>query len=301
MTFWQTLGAVLLSILIAFISGMFYMGIRRKVIARVQNRYGPPIYQNFLDVMKLWSKESNIFHGIMQHLAPLWMMSMAVATLLFIPVVYNSDFWANFSFKGDLILILYLMVFGPLGMALGAGQTGNPNSAIGVTRGLSLIVGYEIPWVIALISIMIQYQTTSLADLVAWQQQHHTWIAFTNPLAFIAVMLALPGMFHYSPYDIIVAPQELASGPMSEFGGKYLAMMMSSGSIFMFAKLALIVDIFLGGATSWFWLIVKTLILYMYPVLWSVISPRYRTEQAILSLWRWPLVFALLALVVAAF
>ncbi len=300
MTFWQILGAVLLSILIAFVSGMFYMGIRRKVIARVQNRYGPPVFQNFMDVIKLWTKESNINHGVMQHLAPLWMMAMAISTLLFIPIVYNSDFWANFSFKGDLILILYLMVFGPLGMALGAGQTGNPNSAIGVTRGLSLIVGYEIPWVVALIAVMIQFHTTSLADLVAWQQQNHTWIAFANPLAFLAVLMALPGMFHYSPYDIIVAPQELASGPMSEFGGKYMGLMMSSGSIFMFAKLALIVDIFLGGATSWLEMIVKTLALYMYPVLWSVISPRYRTEQAIQSLWRWPLIVSALALLVTA-
>ncbi len=300
MTFWQTLGAVLLTILIAFISGLFYMGIRRKVIARIQNRYGPPLHQNFLDVMKLWSKESNIHHGIMQHLAPLWMIAMGVSTLLFIPIVYNSTFWANFTFKGDLILLLYLMVFGSLGFALGAGQTGNPNSAIGVTRGLSQMVGFEIPWVMALIAVMIQYKTTSLTDLVAWQQQHHTWIAFQQPFAFLAALLVIPAMFRYSPYDIVIAPSELASGPPSEFGGKYMGLMMSSGSIFMFAKLALIVDIFLGGATSWLWMIIKTLSLYMIPVLWSAINPRYRTEQAIWSLWRWPLIFAVLGLIIAS-
>jgi len=299
MAFWQTLGSVLLTIFIAFVIGMFYMGIRRKVIARIQNRYGPPVYQNFLDVVKLWSKSSNINHGIMQHFAPLWMIAMAISTLLFVPIVYNSDFWLNFSHKVDLILILYLMVFGPLGLALGAGQTGNPNSAIGVTRGLSQLVGFEIPWVIALITVMIQYKTTSLTELVSYQQIHHTWIALEQPFAFLASLLVIPAMFRYSPYDIVGAPSELASGPMSEFGGKYLGLLMSSGSIFMFAKLALIVDIFLGGASSWLGMIVKTLALYLIPVMWSAINPRYRTEQAIWSLWRWPLILSLLGLIIA--
>ncbi len=300
MTFWQTLGIALLTILIAFITGLFYMGIRRKVIARVQNRYGPPVYQNFLDVMKLWSKDSNIHHGIMQHLAPLWMISMSIATLLFVPIAYKSHFWTNFTFNGDLILLLYLMVFGSLGFALGVGQTGNPNSAIGVSRGLTQLVGYELPWVIALIAVMIQYKTTSLTDLVAFQQQHHTWIAFQQPFAFLAAFLLIPAMFHYSPYDVIVAPAELASGPISEFGGKYLGLMMSSSSIFMFAKLALFVDIFLGGAQNWLWMIIKTLTLYMWPVLWSAISPRYRTEQSIWSVWKWPLILSVLGLIIAS-
>ena len=55
-------------------------------------------------------------------------------------------------------------------------------------------------------------------------------------------------MFRYSPFDIVGAPAELASGPVSEFGGKYLGTMMSGGAVFAFIKLTLYVHLFLGGA-----------------------------------------------------
>ncbi len=300
MTIGAKILAVILTVIFAFLIGIIYMGIRRKVIARAQNRYGPPIHQNIFDIFKLWFKESNIQHGVLFHIGPLFMIAMAITILLFVPIAYPSNFWVNFSFKGDLILLLYLMPFGPLGMALGVGQTGNPNSAIGVTRGLALLVGYEIPFVIALIAVMIQYHTTSLTDLIQWQRVHHTWIAFTSPLAFITVLMILPAMFRYAPYDVVVAPRELASGPMSELGGKYLGSMMTASSIYTFTKLALIVDIFLGGASSWLMMIVKTLALYMVPVLWAIVNPRYRTDQALRVLWGWPLIFAIVSLIIAA-
>jgi len=291
--------SAVVSALLAFVVGMTYVGIRRKIIARAQNRVGPPIYQNFIDVIKLWAKSSNINHGVMQHLAPLWLIAMSITTLLFIPIVYGSDFFANLSFNGDLVLLLYLMVFGSLGMALGAGQTGNPNSAIGVSRGLTQMVGFEIPWVAALIALMIQYNTTSVGDLVAIQQKTGTWFMFSSPFAFLAALMTFPGMFRYSPFDIVGAPAELASGPISEFGGKYLGLMMTSGSIFAFVKLTLFVDLFMGGATNLGTLVLKTFAVYMYPVLWSIVTPRFRTEQAVRYFWGWPLLFGIIGLLQA--
>ena len=297
---YKILGAILTTIL-AFSVGMLYGGLRRKIIARIQNRVGPPVYQNFLDVFKLLSKKSAINHGIMQHLAPLWMIAMSISTLMFIPILKDGLFFTNLNFSGDLIFLLYLMVFGSLGMALGAGQTGNPNSAIGVSRGLTQMVGFEIPWVMALVALMIQYKTTSITGLLDIQSQSGTWLMFSSPLAFIAAILAMPGMFRYSPFDIVGAPAELASGPISEFGGKYLSTMMTSGSIFAFVKLTLYVDIFLGGASNLIELVIKTFILYMYPVLWGAVSPRFRTEQAVKYFWGWPLFFGVLALIYASF
>ncbi len=300
MNIWYLLLSAIVTTLLGFIIGVTYMGIRRKIVALAQNRYGPPIYQNFFDILKFWSKESNIYHGLMQHLAPLWMIAMAITILLIVPTQYGSKFFENLSFNGDLILILYLMPFGQLGMALGVGQTGNPNSAIGVTRGLSLLVGSEIPFIMALIAVMIQYHTTSVTDLVRIQQETGRWIMFTSPFAFLAALCVLPAMFHTGPYEVIIAPAELASGPMSEFGGKYLGTMMSAGSIFMFAKLTLFVDVFMGGASNWLWLIVKTFTVYLFVIAVGIIMPRLRTEQAIRRLWGWPLVFAILAFIQVA-
>jgi len=198
MDIWKLLLTGSVTTALAFVVGMFYMGLNRKITARIQNRIGPPIYQNFLDVLKLWSKNSAINHGFMQHVAPLWMIGTSITTLMFIPILTDSVFFTNLTFKGDLILLLYLMVIGPLGMALGAGQTGNPNSAIGVTRGLTQMTGFEIPFVMGLVALMIQYDTTSITGLMAVQEQTGTWLMFSSPFAFLAALLAMLGMFRYS-------------------------------------------------------------------------------------------------------
>ncbi len=298
---WSTVLGIIFTPVIAFIVGVTYGGLTRRITARIQNRFGPPVYQNVLDIIKLYSKESNINHGVMQHLGPVFAITASVTTLFFVPVIKDSPVFTNFSFNGDLIFLLYIMVFGSLGMALGAGQTGNPNSAIGVSRGLSQLVGYEVPFVMALVAIMIQFQTTSLNDLLSIQDHFTKWIIFQSPFAFLAAILAFLGMMGYAPFDVVFAPAEIASGPPSEFGGKYLGLMLTSRSIFTFAKLVLFTDIFLGGASDFITLLIKTFVIYMIPVLTGIVFPRFRTEQSIRFFWSWPLFFGILAILVVVF
>ncbi len=300
----KVLGAMATFVL-AFIVGMTYGGIVRKITARVHNRVGPPFYQNFIDAFKLYSKTSAIHHGAMHFLGPAFLMVSSVVSLMIVPILIpGGDSWYNTWFNninggGDLVFLIYIMTFGPLGMAMGAGQTGNPNSSIGVTRGLSQMVGFEIPWIMALVALMLEYQTTSVLDFMNIQQQTGTWLMFSNPFAFIAAVLAMLGMFRYSPFDIVGAPSELASGPVSENGGKFLFTMMSSGSVFSFVKLTLYVDLFMGGAENLVMLVIKTFALYMIPVLYGIVSPRYRTEQAVRWFWGWPTFIGLLAILYA--
>jgi len=296
---WIFIIGIILTIFMALVTGLLYGTIARKVIARIQNRIGPPVWQNFLDIIKLYSKTSAINHGLMQHMGPVFAITASTATLMFVPVLNDGQFFENLNFSGDLIFLLYMMVFGQLGMALGAGQSANPNASIGVSRGLSQMVGYEIPWVLALVALMMQFQTTSITGLLDIQNQSQTWIMFSNPMAFIAGILAFLGMMHYSPFDIVHAPAEIASGPVSEFGGKYLALMMTSGSIFTFTKLVLFVDIFMGGASNIPILLIKTFVLYMVPVLYGVVTHRYRTEQSIRFFWGWPTFFGIIGVVYA--
>lgn len=302
------IGGAFLTAILAFVVGMFYGGLRRKITARVQNRVGPPIHQNFLDLIKLQSKRTNVAHGFMGHLAPIWIIIAAMTVLLFIPILHKGLWFANLTRQGDLIFLLYMMVFGSLGMALGAGQTGNPNSALGVSRGLSQMVGFEIPFMLALVALMLQFKTTSIADLMHYQEETSRWIIIENPFAFIAALLASLGMFRYSPFDIVGAPAELASGPVSEFGGKYLGTMMTGGAVFAFIKLVMYVDLFLGGAghtnlegiagtfVGLLELLLKTFLLYMIPVFIGLVSPRFRTEQAIRFFWKWPTFFGIIAI-----
>ncbi len=295
---WIKIAGFVLSPMIAFVVGVTYGGLVRNITARIQNRFGPPLWQNIFDIIKLYSKTTAINHGWMQHLGPAFALTASVTSLFFIPILRDSEMFALLSFDGDLIFLLYMMVFGSLGMALGAGQTGNPNSALGVSRGLSQLVGYEIPFMLALVAIMVQYQTTNLNDIIAVQDQFTNWIIFQNPFAFIAAMLALLGMTGYAPFDVVFAPAELASGPPSEFGGKYLALMQTSRSIFAFVKLTLFANLFLGGADNFIILLVKTFALYMFPVLVGIVNPRFRTEQAIQFFWKWPTAIGIIGIIV---
>ncbi len=295
---WLKVLGVIFTPIIAFLVGVTYGALDRIITARVQNRYGPPVTQNFLDIVKLYSKKTNIHHGVMQHLGPVFAITASVTTLYFVPLINKSAVFTNMSFQGDLIFLLYIMVFGSLGMALGAGQTGNPNSAIGVSRGLSQMVGYEIPFVLSLVAIMIQFHTTNLNDIIAAQTNFNHWIIFQSPFGFLAAILALLGMMGHQPFDVVIAPAEIASGPPSEFGGKYLGLMLTSRSIFVFAKLVLFTDLFLGGAADFVTLIIKTFLLFLIPVFTGIVSPRFRTEQSIRFFWAWPTIFGIIAVLV---
>ena len=44
--------------------GFIFMGIERKVMARIQRRIGPPVYQPLLDTLKLLGKKESITHGL---------------------------------------------------------------------------------------------------------------------------------------------------------------------------------------------------------------------------------------------
>ena len=287
---------LILTIVLAWTVGLLYMGIDRKITARVQNRYGPPVHQQFIDVIKLWKKKTAISHGTMFHLGPTLAITGSISTLLFIPILIGSKLWGGLSFEGDLILILYLMVFGSLGMALAVGESANPNGIIGVSRGLTQMLGFELPFLIAVVTLMVQYNTTSLVELTRVQAGGH-WNLIYSPLASIAAFVALLGMMGHQPFDVPIAPQEIASGPMSEFGGKYLGTVMSSHAIFVFAKLTLFMDLFLGGASNIGSLILKTFAIFLWPVVVGLIYPRFRTEQSVRFFWTWPTAIGLLGLI----
>ena len=282
---------------VAALVGLTYSGAGRKIIARVQHRYGPPIFQNIVDTIKLYSKKTAITHGVMFHLGPVFAITGSISTLMFIPVMVGENPILLLSQYGDLILIIYIMAFGALGMALGAGQSGNPNAAIGVSRGLTRMLGYKVPFAMALIILMVQYDTTSILDIINHQDSVANWNMFQSPLAFIAAMFAFLGMMGNKPFDVVTAPAEIASGPPSEFGGKYLALMMTSGGIFAFAKLALYADLFLGGASSWPELVVKTFALYLVQLFVGIVNPRFRTEQAMTFFWKVPAAIGFIGLI----
>jgi NADH-quinone oxidoreductase subunit H len=291
-------GDFALTLLIVTLYGLFVTALIQRIIAKVQGRIGIPYSQPFINILKTFFKRTAVSHGIMFFLGPVFRIAGGIGTLAFIPVIYGSEMFSNFSMAGDLFLVIYFMFFGQLGMALGAGESGHPYSAIGIARGLSQMTAYEVPFALAVISIVIQYDTLSITEIVAAQQggwQH--WTMASNWLATLAAMLALLGMTGYSPFDIFLAPQEIPIGPPTEFHSSFLSYLQINRALFGATKLVLFMNLFFGGATGWVELMIKTFLIYMVAVAVGVAFPRFRVDQAIRFFFRIPTLIGIMSII----
>lgn len=286
---WIKIPYALLTLFIVFNYGMLLGAFIQKIGARVGRRHGVPIWQNYLDLIKNYGLRTSITHGVMFYLGPVFRLTGGVGLLLFVPTIYGSEMFSNLSFAGDLILALYFVFFGTLGMALGAGESGHPHAAIGVSRGLSQVSMAELPFALAVFSIALQYQTLSVTDIVAAQQGGvQNWTLFTNPFAVAAAMLSFLGSMMRPPFDVVIAPQEIPIGPPTEYHSSYLALMQTNRAIFPIAKIVIYMNLFFGGAASWPVFFLKVFLIYMISVFVGVVFPRFRVEQSI----RWFMVWA---------
>jgi NADH-quinone oxidoreductase subunit H len=279
--------------------GLVTQGVVRKIGARLGRRHGIRWYQPYIDLIKNYSIRSSVSHGIMFYLGPVFRLSGGIGMYLFMPVIFGSMYFQNFSFSGDLVLILYFMFFGTLGMALGAGESGHPFSAIGVSRGLAQMTAAEVPLVLSVIAVAAQYQSLSISEIIAAQQGGiMNWTLMTNPIATAAGLLAILGSMMRSPFDVVLAPQEIPIGPPTEYHSNFLALLQTNRSIFPMAKTVLFVNLFFGGATNWPMMILKVFLLYMWPVFIGVAFPRFRVDQSIRWFFKVPFIVGLIAILI---
>ncbi len=271
-----------ISLFVAVNYGLILIGTVARIYARVQGRIGIRIFQPYIDIVKNNAKRTSISHGVMYYLGPVFRLAGGVGTYLFIPVIYGSVVFSNFAFSGDLLLVLYFIFFGQLGMALGAGESGHPYSPIGVSRGLAQMTAFEVPFTLAVIALAVQHGTLSITELVAAQQGGVlTWNVFTNPFATAAALLAFLGMTGHNPFSVVLAPQEIPVGPPTEYNSNYLGLLQTNRSIFNAAKLVLYMNLFFGGATNLLIMVVKTFLIYLINVVVGAGFPRFRVEQSI--------------------
>jgi len=290
---------VFLGLFIVLNWGMLMSATMRKIGARVAGRYGIPFYQPWIDLVKLYSLRDSITHGVMFYLGPVFRISGGVGIFLFMPMIYGSMYFSNFSFAGDLVLIMYFQFFGMLGMALGAGEGGHPYSAIGISRGLSQFTTIEVPMTLAIISLAIQYNTLSISEIVAAQQGGiMNWTLFTNPFATIAAMLSLLGAFGHSPFNLVKAPNEIPIGPPTEYHSSFLGVLRTNAAILHVVEAVLFMNLFFGGAGSWIELIIKSFFIYFWSVFVGMVFPRFRIEQSVQWFLKIPLLFGVIAIII---
>jgi len=284
---------LILAPLIALIIGIFFLGLSRKIMARIHWRYGPPLMQPVIDIIKLFSQRG-MSHGFVFNLGIILSLAGSLVLVLFLPIGNICPLCQS----GGLLVILYIMLLAPFGIALSGGAAANPNASIGISRKLLLALGYELPFIFILLTVMVHYRTISLAHIVTLQQETG-WSFISLPLVLpgIAYLLILPAILGIRPFELIQAPQEISSGPMVEFGGQFLALATLQHSVSLFIGIALFVNLFLGGAGNVLFFFLKMLVVFVAGLFINAAFPRLRVEQAIQYLWRWPTLLALLGLI----
>ncbi len=285
---------IILSPLLALVVGIFFLGLARKIMARIHWRYGPPLIQPVIDIIRLFYQKS-VSHGRMFDLGIILSLVGSIVVVLFLPFGKMCPF----SSSGGLLVILYMMLLAPLGIALSAGQAANPNISIGISRKLILSLGYEVPLLLVLLAVMTRYKTISIVQVVN-AQQSTGWSLFSFPLFLsgLSYFLILPAILGLRPFDVSSAPQEISSGPMAEYGGKYLALVTIEHAFVLFISIALFVNLSLGGAANPVTFFVKMLVVFLLGLCINAVFPRFRIEQAIKYLWKWPTLLAFLGLII---
>jgi len=287
----RLLAELVLMPVVAFVVGMFMVLMMRKIAAKIQRRVGPPLLQPLYDIVKLHSKETQISHGLIHDIGIVMAVGGYVAVETLLPVPGMS----GIADKGGLITMAYLMMIPSLGLALGVGQCANPNGSIGISRALTAMLAYDIPFVIVIFGVGWHFGSTNLSQIIAMQQEAGPagWGAAQMPLLALAGLFSVHAMLGKQPFEIYVAPAEIATGPMVEMGGKYLGGLFVMQCFQMYTAGVLYTTLFLGGGENWLTFLLKSFAVVAIPMSIAFVFPRYRTEDLLRLVWKWPVILGL--------
>lgn len=232
--------------------GLLLAGIDRKVLARMQKRVGPPITQPAYDFFKLMGKETIIPDAANKPVflaAPVVGFVSLVVLMLLIPVFSYSAFP---QMQADLIVILYLLTIPSVALIVGGSSSGSPYAGIGISREMVVMMAYELPLVVVLLSVAKKVGGDelcfSLQQIVAWQQTNGLGLFHWSLIpAALAMLLVIPAEVGTQPFDVAEAETEICEGPLVEYSGAPLAVFKLNTAVKMFVMTALFTALFLGG------------------------------------------------------
>jgi NADH-quinone oxidoreductase subunit H len=281
--------------LFTVVLGLVACWIVRKVSALVQWRVGPPLFQPFYDIMKLMGKEILIPQDAQRTVflvAPL----VGLAGVLLLSTMLWRITITQTAFVGDIIVAIYLMVLPSLALILGSSASASPHATIGTSREMKLVMGYELPLVLAFIVVIIK--TGGQLNLAAIAE-YTPALSISGMLAFLAALLCVQAKLGFVPFDIAESETEVASGIMIEYSGVLLAVWKVMQAMMLVALPLFLVMVFLGGfgTTGWplVWGIGKYVLVLVLLILIKNTNPRVRIDQAMKFFW----VYCGIALVVA--
>lgn len=295
-------------LLFASLIGLLYIGIDRKVGAHMQHRIGPPIWQEFLDVGKLLSKEditpaaaqTSVFTA-----APLVALGAAVTVMLLLPITSAQPALKTVA---DLIVIIYLLNIPAICLMLGGYSSGSPFGAVGAGRYVVQLFSYEFIFILAIIAVVVRVGDLNLPAIVGYQAQQG-WLVLDWRIlpAVIAAFIAAQAKLLRVPFDIPEAHTEIVAGPLTEYSGPRLAIWRIAYDVETIVVAGLLVALFFGGPTDWVIgsikipgivdFLIKILAIVLLTTTLRNIMARLRIDQALKFFWTYVALLAIISLV----
>lgn len=273
------------------IVGCIVSWIDRKVTARVQWREGPPVLQPFYDFVKLLGKETIVPAAgsrLTFLLAPV--VALAAVTLVS-TLLWRVLLWPQEMFLGDLIVVIYLLTIPSIALIISGAASANPLASLGASREMKLIMGYELPFILAISVPIIKSQgLIRLGELFLWQSDNGIFLSSVSGfLAFVVIILCMQAKLGLVPFDMAEAETEIIAGPFIEYSGTPLALYKLGRWMMLFVLPMFVVIMFMGGIVfdGWhiLWGILKYVLLLVIVVLIRNTSPRVRIDQAVRFFW----------------
>ncbi|TMA44180.1 MAG: NADH-quinone oxidoreductase subunit NuoH [Deltaproteobacteria bacterium] len=265
----KALFAILLALQVVGL-GVFF---ERKVSAVIQDRIGANraailgfaglglVNTLVADPIKFLLKEDitpAAVDRLLHTLAPLVSLVPALLPFAVIPfgdVLQIGDRTINLQaaeLNVGILFVLAMASLGVYGVVLGGWASNNRWSLLGSIRGSAQMISYEIAMGLALIGVVLTYNTLDLQEMARQQGRLvwgwlPAWGILYQPVAFLIFFTAGVAESKRIPFDLPEAESELVSGYFTEYSGAKHLMFMMSDFVEVVLVAALVTTLFFGG------------------------------------------------------
>ncbi|MDD1708625.1 MAG: NADH-quinone oxidoreductase subunit H [Methanoregulaceae archaeon] len=251
-------------LLFAVVFGLLLLGIHRKVIARIQRRPGPPVWQEILHMLKFSFKST-------------WIPATASDTLFVGVVLVAIGIWSAALFvllAGGSVLIIFGIYMLHKIVEHGFGlSSGSPYGKFGGVRSV-ISAASEIPLFVSIAVMAFYTRSLEISDIVQYQEIHGP-LLFIVPLAAVAMYIVILSKMPSGPFSIVES-KEIVSGYKTEHFGAWRAGLELCNGLKTYVLMFMFVTCFIGGMPIW-WMLAGMLLLTVslsFACAWSpMLSP----------------------------
>ena len=236
----------LLQALVLFAVAPLFSGVSRVARARMHNRRGPSVLQEYRDLFKLFTRQSVApdAAGWVFRLTPFVMVGVMLTIATALPVVTVGS---PLPVLGDLITLIYLFAIARFFFAIAGLDTGSPFTGIGASREAMLGVLVE---PILLLGLWVAAQVAGSTHISFITDTVYHWpVARSIPLVLALCACAFATFIEMGklPFDLAEAEQELQEGPLTEYSGYGFAVLKWGISL----KQLVVLQMFAGVFFPW--------------------------------------------------